>query len=118
MISSYLIVLFSLGVLLTLTASFTLISHPEVSFLTAMFAILLFVASAYGANMIEVYTSVVANSTTSGTVTISRDPAIQWLSVAGMLLDAVLLVSILLESYCNLQLVNVNPHSPQLFQFS
>lgn len=92
MIESYVMVLFSLGVLLTIVAMLFLNTNPATSFLTSMFAVVIFAATAYSSNMIQIYGTYLVNNTSAQiTPTITRDPALQWLSVLGMILNAVLL---------------------------
>lgn len=87
MIASYLVVLFSLAVVLSLVATVMLSGRPEAAFLLSLFALVVFVVTAYNANFVEVYTNFPVNASKTvaqnvvGVPIITRDVGIQWLSV-------------------------------------
>jgi len=100
MIASFLMALFSIGVALTVISLVLVERQPYTSFLLSMFAVLIFATTAYEANWIEVYDVYVTNTTSVartvnytvlGVPTVTRSVSLQWLSIAGMILNAILL---------------------------
>jgi len=100
MLASHLIVLFSIAVALSVLATLKVTSQPEASFLFSLFAILIFIVTAYYSNWIEIYDVYVTNTTSAvrtvsynvlGIPTITRDTGLQWLSLFGLIYNTVIL---------------------------
>lgn len=97
MIESVLLLLFTLAVIVSVASIILLKGYPEASFLLALVGVVMFVATAYGANFIEIYqvTTPVANTTNPDVVVglpvITRSPALMWLSGFGMFFDGIIL---------------------------
>lgn len=91
MLDSYVLVIFVIGVTLTLLSLIFVYSRPDISFISSLFAILTFVYSAYGANYVEIPATLLTNNTSTVALTYARDLGLMWLSVFGLLLNAVLI---------------------------
>lgn len=87
MLLSTLHILLVLAVVLSTLAFLSVPILPEVSFLLGMFALPVWVATAYGANMIQV--PVLVNSTTE--FQLQRSDSIQWISIFGLLMVTLIL---------------------------